>query len=240
MAAPDRHPSTPPPFSRSLRSPFGRAPDEAAPDEWGEVTAELPTDLDGALRTQVSMPALAQAVASDDVLTRIEQLALALDAHDPWHQYPDNAQAAVAAARRQTLLIELDIAGLLSRTLATAARARLIALRLPTLLAYHDAAMDLFRYFATPARARLIATAPPSNLLDSEVSLDWFRIAAGPRSVDDCGDAWLARCEASFVETRLAGTQTGAKFIRLEGRMWRLRYRPEVGSLPRLWRAEPA
>jgi hypothetical protein len=163
--------------------------------------------------------------ASDQMLASIAAIAREVDT------ITDEGRA---SARRERLLIELDVAGVL----ADGARAHLVERDLGPLVAYHDAAVALRRYLASAARVRLVKTVPPVAVLEAAVSLDWFRVPSGYVAPGVEPDAWLALCEANFLVPR--PTDSGERFVRLEGAIHRLLYRREVGPDARLWRALPA
>jgi hypothetical protein len=168
---------------------------------------------------------------SDRVLADLEDLAAEVDrlaASD------DEGDQVTAGARRGRLLIELDVSGLLAGTDEVGAR---LANR-PTLRGYHEAAVALLSYLASAARIRLVATAIGSKVIDSNISLDWFRVPSGYTPPGVSPHDWLALCERNFIDPMPSGG--GTRYVRLEGKMHQLLFRPEVGPAPRLWRAVPA
>ncbi len=143
----------------------------------------------------------------------------------------DEESLARASARRQRLLIELDVSGLLGGTAMVRRRFE----GLPTLLGYHEATIALMSYLASAARIRLVRAPIPLKVSDSLVSLDWFRVPSGYTPVGVSAHDWLAVCEANFRDPMPTGP--GTRFVRLEGKSHVLQFRIEVGPEPRLWRA---
>jgi hypothetical protein len=82
--------------------------------------------------------------------------------------YADAQLDAILVVKRKRVLLELEVAGVLSND--STARARLMALRLPRLLAYHDAAQQMSQYLSWSGRARLVKTPAPSKLVEGRVS----------------------------------------------------------------------
>lgn len=107
----------------------------------------------------------------------------------------------------------------------------------PTLRSYVDAAHAFAAYVASPARARFLPDAP-TTIADAHVALDWFR---DPPATPDgvTADEWLALCERNFAGN-LPSHGAGTRFVRLEGAMHQLFYRPELDDAPRLYRVERA
>lgn len=179
-------------------------------------------------------------LASDDLLREIEDMADAVDLLDAQARvgdqpYFDESLDAPLVAKRNRLLLELEVAQVLDPKLADT-RAKLVALRLPQLVSYHDAAVAMTRYFGDPARARLVRAPVPARLNDARISLDWFRKPTGyaPPGVDAA--SWLALCETNFLAA--PRSRCGSLFTRLEGRMHQLWFRTELAE-PKLYRAEP-
>jgi hypothetical protein len=169
---------------------------------------------------------------SDDVLVGLEQLAKDVDRLAA--VAADEQAVATADAKRQRLLIELDVSGLLAGT----DDVRVRVAPYPTLLGYHSASVALLSYLASAARIRLVATSIGTNAIDSNISLDWFRVPSGYTPGGVQPHDWLALCERNFIDPMPAGG--GSRYVRLEGKMHVLWFRREVGPTPRLWRAVPA
>ena len=169
---------------------------------------------------------------SDAVLEELEQLAQEVDRLES--TATDEEASARVWARRQRLLIELDVSGLLEGT--NALRARLE--RRPALAAYHAACLAMRDYLASAARARFF---PPSATTPKHVpriSLDWFRRPSDYVPAGVTPHEWLALCERNFVEPLPSGE--GTRFLRLEGTVHVMLYRRETGPEPVLWRVLPA
>ncbi len=161
--------------------------------------------------------------ALEDLAREVDRLAAASDA----------ASIARASARRQRLLIELDVAGLLTGEPEIGARVA----HHPTLRGYHDACVALADYHASAARKRWLEGSVPAGPQQARVSLDWFRTPSPYVPPGVLPHAWLALCERNFIDPLPQGT--GTRFVRLEGALHALHFRTEVDREPRLWRAEP-
>ena len=183
-------------------------------------------------------------LAGDDLLREIEAVAGQLDELDAVARQGDEPYTSIernaaASAKRQRLYLELEVAGVLAPELADQARAALTRLGLIRLLGYLDAAQALASYLASPERAgRFPAEAVP-RVTEARVSIDWFRTPSGYRPDGVTEHEWLALCENNFASP-LPTSSVGSRFVRLCGAMHRLRYRPEIGAAPCLWRAELA
>jgi hypothetical protein len=183
-------------------------------------------------------------LASDEILRDIEALAVELDALEQAARqgpepYKDEQLDATVVAKRTRLLLELNVAGILTPSLAELARPKLVALGLTQSLRFHDAAMEMHRYFKSPGRARLVRKPAPDSVIDSDISLDWFMVPSGyvPDGVEP--HVWLALCERNFGE-RLPDVRAGRMFLSLQGGFHQLLFRTELGPTPRMWRALPA
>lgn len=205
-----------PPFAGELEQRYGARPWLALPA--GDL-AEWPPHHDEL--------ALLDDYVSDEQLARLEELALLVDRLAAGSE----DEQVTAGAKRQRLLIELDVYGLLK---GTADVGRRLAGR-PTLRGYHDACVEMARYHASAARQRLVRRPPPAQPAEGHVSLDWFRTPSGylPEGVPP--DDWLALCEINFLEPMPTGT--GERYVRLEGELHELDYRIEATAEPKLWRA---
>jgi hypothetical protein len=183
-------------------------------------------------------------IATDDLLRDIEALAAQVDELDAAARqgdvpYANVERSAAAAAKRHRLFIELDVAGLFAPALADPARATLTRLGLTRLLGYVEAAWALAAYLASPERAARFPGQAVPALTAAAVSLDWFRVPSGHCPDGVTAHEWLALCEKNFASP-LPASSAGSRFVRLCGAMHQLRYRPEVGAAPCLWRAELA
>lgn len=167
---------------------------------------------------------------SDGVLAELEKLALEVDALEAGSD-DDRIRA---GAKRQRLLIELDVGGLLTGKPASGDRLA----GHPTLRGYHDACVQMASYHASAARIRLVGKVIPIKPTEGHVSLDWFRTPSGYTPAGVSAHDWLALCEANFLAPMPTGT--GTRFVRLEGKIHVLSYRIEATAEPRLWRAQPA
>jgi hypothetical protein len=170
----------------------------------------------------------------DDELRELCELATLVDELDAEasvgaEPYSNVELDALLCAKRDRLLIELEVADVLSGH----ERARLEGLGLANLVGYSDAAVEMDRYLDSPGFARLVKEPRPTRLLDSQVSLDWFRKSTGyvPPGVDRYD--WLALCERNF---RGNNPRAGSSWVRLEDHVHRLMFRTELNK-PRLYRA---
>jgi hypothetical protein len=208
-----------PPVAAELEAKYGARPWLAEPTGYLETWPPHRDEL-----------ALIHDYVVDDQLATFEKLALEVDRLAAG---TDDEQI-TAGAKRQRLLIELDVYGLLTGQPAIGAR---VAAH-PTLRGYHDACVQLASYHASAARIRLVGNAIPLKPTDGHVSLDWFRTPSGYTPAGVSAHDWLALCERNFLEPMPEGT--GTRFVRLEGKMHVLSYRIEAGPEPKLWRAQPA
>lgn len=179
------------------------------------------------------VPNPAQHDTSAARLDRLEALARTVDelaAADP-----DGPDAATPWAKRQILLIELDLEGVLTGRPEVGARVA----SYPTLRGYHEACVAMASYHASSARLRLTRDAVPAKLTGGSVSLDWFRTPSGYVPAGVPADDWLALCERNLRDPLPEG-KTGSRFVRLHGKTHVLYYRVEGEPGPKLWRAELA
>ena len=117
---------------------------------------------------------------------------------------------AEAAARRRTLLIELDGAGVLSGRPEVADE--LNELQLPALLGYHRAARRLLDYLVSPERRELVPDALAEPVLGARVSLDFFRDGpAVPPGRTEHG--WTALGEAMLVAASPGADRRGSVLL---------------------------
>lgn len=174
--------------------------------------------------TQSADPVFA---ASDALLVELDDLAREVDALADG----DEQQQIRARVRRQRLLIELDVVGMLTGDLTVGRRLA----DYPMLRGYHDGCAQLAAYHASAARVRLVGKALPPKLIEGNVSIDWFRRPTGYTPNGVAAFDWLALCERNFISPM--PTSEGTRFVRLEGRIHVLSYRCEVGPAPKLWRA---
>lgn len=77
----------------------------------------------------------------------------------------------------------------------------------------------------------------------ADVSVDLFRLPQPPIPDGLSELEWLARCEAVFLHSRITGVAAnspaaGDLFTRILGHRVRMRYRPEMSAVQRLWRVE--
>lgn len=172
---------------------------------------------------------LARAVANrpgapgrTDELERLETRARELDA------MTDPAQA---AARRRTLLIELDDAGVLSGRPEVADE--LDELHLTTLLGYCRAAGQLLDYLISPERRRFVPDALAEPVLGARVSLDFYR--DGPRVPPGRTErGWTALGEALLVASSPDAAVAGGFYSQWDGRWYEVRWRRDDGNTPAL------
>jgi hypothetical protein len=139
--------------------------------------------------------------------------------------------AAEAAARRRTLLIELDGAGLLSGR--PGVTHELEDLELPTLLGYDLAARRLLGYLVSPERRELVPDALAEPVLGARVSLDFFRPAASI-SEGRSTYGWAAIGEALLVAASPGPTTEGQFYSQWDGRWYDVRWRRDDGNTPAL------
>ena len=174
--------------------------------------------------------ALVHDYVQDHQLATLETLALEVDQLEAGNE----EQQITAGAKRQRLLIELDVYGLLTGQPDVGARLA----SYPTLRGYHDACVQMASYHASASRIRLVGNAIPLKPTDGHVSFDWFRQSSGYVPDKVSPHDWLALCERNFIDPM--PTQSGNRFVRLEGKLHVLSYRVEATSSPKLWRALPA
>lgn len=163
-------------------------------------------------------------------LARLEQLAIEVDRLEAGGE----AEQVTAGAKRQRLLIELEVYGLLTGKPEIGKRVTNHA----TLRGYHAACVEMASYHGSAARIRLVGNAIPLKPTDGHVSLDWFRTPSNYLPAGVSPHDWLALCERNFIEP--LPTETGTRFVRLEGQIHTLAYRIEATAEPKLWRALPA
>lgn len=207
-----------PPAADEVEATYGTRPWLALP------TGYLPTWPPG--KDEL---ALHHDYVADEQLARLEQLAVEVDRLEAG----SDAEQVVAGAKRQRLLIELDVYGLLTGRLGVGRRVAGYA----TLHAYHEACLAMASYHASAARRRLVGPAP-RRPTEGHVSLDWFRTPSNYLPVGVTPHKWLALCERNFIAP--LPTKTGTRFVRLEGSVHTLAYRIEATAEPKLWRALPA
>ncbi len=208
-----------PPSADDIEATYGARPWLAAPTGYLPTWPPLHDEL-----------ALIHDHVLDHQLADLEKLALEVDRLEAG----DEEQQIVAGAKRQRLLIELDVYGLLSGQPAIGHRVA----DHKTLRAYHDACVQMVSYHASAARIRLVGNAIPLKPTDGHVSLDWFRTPSGYTPAGVSAHDWLALCERNFLEPM--PTTTGTRFVRLEGKIHVLSYRIEATAEPKLWRAQPS
>ena len=166
----------------------------------------------------------------DYQLAALEKLAVEVDQLEAG----DEDQQITAGAKRQRLLIELDVYGLLTGQPDIGKRVA----GYKKLRGYHEACVQIASYHASAARIRLVGNAIPLKPTDGHVSLDWFRTPSNYLPDKVAPHDWLALCERNFIEPM--PTSTGTRFVRLEGKIHVLYYRIEATAEPKLWRALPA
>lgn len=208
-----------PPLAMELEALHGKRPWLALPTGYLPTWPPHPDEL-----------ALIHDYVLDHQLAALEQLAVEVDRLAAGSEQDQ----IVAGAKRQRLLIELDVYGLLTGQPAVGHRVA----DYKTLRAYHDACVQMASYHASAARIRLVGNAIPLKPTDGHVSLDWFRTPSGYTPPGVSPHDWLALCERNFLEPRAEGN--GTRFVRLEGRLHVLFYRLEATSEPKLWLAVPA
>lgn len=208
-----------PPIADELEAKFGVRPWLARPDGY----------LPGWPPTQDEL-AIINDYVQDAQLARLERLALEVDRLEAG----DEDQQITAGAKRQRLLIELEVYGLLTGQPDVGTRVA----GYPTLRGYHDACIQMASYHASAARIRLVGNAIPLKPTDGHVSLDWFRTPASYVPAGTSAHDWLALCERNFGDPM--PSKTGTRFVRLNGTTHVLWYRIEATAVPKLWRAEPA
>jgi hypothetical protein len=208
-----------PPLAGELEAKYGPRPWLALPDDshgfWPPTEDEL---------------ALVNDYVQDRELARLEKLAVEVDQLEAG----DEDQQITAGAKRQRLLIELDVYGLLTGQPEIGKRVT----SYKTLRAYHDACIQMASYHASAARVRLVGNAVPLKPTDGHVSLDWFRTPTNYAPAGVAAHDWLALCERNFIDPMPKAT--GTRFVRLHGTTHVLWYRIEATGEPMLWRAELA
>ncbi len=180
-----------------------------------------PADLSAPRSVETVFP------ASDTLLAELDAMAREVDAL----AVGDDEQQVRARVRRQRLLIELDVVGMLTGDPAVGQRLAAY----PMLRGYHDACALLVAYHASAARVRLVGKPAPRKLIEGNVAIDWFRQPSGYTPANVPVLDWLALCERNFISPM--PTSEGTRFVRLEGRIHVLSYRCEIGPEPKLWRA---
>jgi hypothetical protein len=157
-----------------------------------------------------------------DELRRLEARAAELDAM---------TDEASADARRRTLLIELDVAGVLSGR--EAVEQELAELRLPVLGGYAAAARRLRTYLVSPERRRYVPDALAEDVVGARVSLDFFR--SGPRPVADMSELeWTALGEALLTAATPDPTPRGAFYTQWDNHWYLVAWRRDDGNTPAL------
>lgn len=209
-----------PPLAAELEEEFGPRPWLELPTGYLETWPEVEDEL-----------ALIHDYASDRTLDQLEELAREVDR---LAVETDEESEAKAFAKRQRLLIELDVAHLLTGQPEIGKRLA----KHPALRRYHYACVAMANYHVSDARKRFVGKKVPNKLTDGWVSLDWFRRSNGyvPDGVPE--HDWTALCERNLIDPMPTGT--GTRFVKLEGELHVLSYRIEEGPEPKLWRAEPA
>lgn len=207
------------PVADDLEAKYGVRPWLAAPTGYLPTWPGWPDEI-----------ALIHDYVEDDQLARLEELAVAVDQLAAG----DEDQQITAGAKRQRLLIELDVYGLLSGQPEIGKRVA----DYKTLRAYHDACVQMSSYHASAARIRLVGNAIPIKPTDGHVSLDWFRTPSGYAPYGVSPHDWLALCEANFIDP--LPEKTGTRYIRLNGKTHALSYRIEATGEPKLWRVDLA
>lgn len=139
----------------------------------------------------------------DDYLQHLEVLAVEVDALEATAvafeiPYSNAACTAAVTVKRDRLLNELDVVGILTGE----HEARLRTLELANLSAYADAAAALRHYYATPDYARYVKKPVPARVIDGAISLDWFRRPSGFLPSKFNAFEWLALCDWVFQDSR--------------------------------------
>jgi hypothetical protein len=170
---------------------------------------------------------------SDNLLADLEVIAVDVDRLAATAS--DDDTRGRLSARRQRLLIELDVVGVFDP--GGELRGRVAKLGLEKLVGYCDAAAALWMYYASSTRDRLVDAPRPARLVDGAFSLDWFRVPSGymPAGVDP--HEWLAQCELAFTSPKPTGG--GNRWTRLHGRMHVMSFRGEITNEPKLVRVVP-
>lgn len=167
----------------------------------------------------------------------LERQALALDAMAAAVTDDEEALAALFA-RRHTVLVQLDVAGLFD---GHATDEKLQALRqwsCPTLVGYLCAAAELHRYYRSAERAREILDleVPPHGqppILGGPVSLDWFRRGArGPEQFHPY--AWLGYFEWLLRTSKLHDGMAGCQITGIGGNRYSFSWRRDDLNNPAL------
>lgn len=205
-----------PPLAEELEAIHGARPWLAMPTGYLPTWPPHPDEL-----------ALIHDYVSDAQLATLEKLALEVDRLAAGSE----EDQIVAGAKRQRLLIELDVYGLLTGQPEVGHRVA----ESKTLRGYHEACVQMASYHASAARIRLVGNAIPMRPTEGHVSLDWFRTPSGYAPGGVSPHDWLALCERNFLEPTPTGP--GSRFVRLEGKMHVLLYRIEATAEPKLWRA---
>ena len=144
---------------------------------------------------------------------------------------------AEADARRRTLLIEMNIAGLLSGRSTVTNELNELGLR--ALQSYAAAARRLLDYLNSPERRELVPDALAEPVLGARVSLDFFR--QGPLvPAGQSERRWTALGEALLVAARPGPTVKGEFFTQWDGRWYHVVWRRDDGNTPALLELAPA
>jgi hypothetical protein len=205
---------------------------------------------------------------TDEELHALEDDALCLDQIDPLTDELSDARTAKKAEdRRGYLFAMLEIAHARTRDGEDDLPVRFAHLGLTTLSSYQAAFTKLAAYLRAPERLAIVeptieaakreaGISGPVTCAErvaaegfevtpfwADVSIDLFRLPEAPHPEGISKIEWLARCEAVFVHSRITGIAaiggaTGDMFTRILGHRVRMRYRPEISSLLRLWRVE--
>jgi hypothetical protein len=206
----------------------------------------------------------------DEEMKRLEWQAYSLDIDDPLERGEVSVRELEhLAVDRGFLMRMLEMAYKRVRQGEVDIPARFERLGLTTLMEYQRAEPQLEAYLADGERQRIVGEAVaeakqqagvtgPATVAElaaaagyevtpytADVSIDLFRLPEAERPPGMSRHEWLARCEAQFVLTRIAGTGeeeitgTGDLFTEVAGHRVRLRCRPELWpSVPVMWRAE--
>ncbi len=166
------------------------------------------------------------ALPSERVLEEIEQLAILVD------QLEAQGDEATAFAKRQRLLIELEVAQLLAGGPVTSQQLE----KFPMILAYYHASLLLASYQTSQERLKMMQTWPEFNPAQQHVSLDWFRQLSTSVPAGFTPFQWLALCERNFCDPM--PKDTGTRFVKIAGALRILYYRREVERQPKLYRVE--
>lgn len=220
------------PWRRLTGEPLGDDPVMVGSSETGRFT--LPRDalleiLDGILdlaalqaEHRATTSGLARAVSERTDppkramdLRRLEQRARELEEmQDPGE----------AAARRRTLLIEMDVA----RVLPAGGDVEPELRDLPLLASYDAAARRMLAYLASDERRRLLPGARRGDVVGAPVSLDWFRADPAPDFER------TAIGEAMLTAADLGDAFAGRFFAQWNGSWYEVVWRRDNGTTPAL------